>query len=390
MEWKVGDRIKNRYEIHNIKIGGMGIVYLCYDHETGDPVAIKTFQDKFFLDEKAREKFTQEALIWINLEKHQNIVRAYYVIQIEEQPYIFLEYITGGDLSNWIEEGKLDFNTSLNFAVQFCNGMEYANKKLGGIVHGDIKPQNILITEDGIVKITDFGLTRASGEEAKSLFYLLREGPTILQSGPRGTLPWIAPEQFISDEIDTRADIYSFGIVLYQMFTGGYPYVVSTATPEEFVTNHCKLKPIPPKKINSKIPEEIDSLILKCLEKNPNDRFQNFSQLKNALSDIYYETTGEKIVLEEEPSKLEAWELGNKGVALYNLGRPDEAIECCNKALEINPGCAEVWNNKGSSLSNSGRHNEEIECYDKAIEINPRYAGAWYNKGNALYSLGRP
>ncbi|MBI5574595.1 MAG: tetratricopeptide repeat protein [Elusimicrobia bacterium] len=267
--------------------------------------------------------------------------------------------------------------------------MEYANKKLGGIVHGDIKPQNILITEDRIVKITDFGLTKSAGKEAKGLFYLLKKGATILQSGPRGTLPWIAPEQFTSNEIDTRADIYSFGIVLYQMFTGGYPYVVSTATPEEFVANHCKLKPIPPLKFNSEIPEELNSLVLKCLEKDTKNRFQNFTELKNELSDIYYETTGEKIVLEEEPSKLEAWELGNKGNALNSLGKYAEAIECYDKVLEINPRDAESWNNKGDAFGKLGKYNEEIGCYNKALEINPRLADAWTSKGAALGNLGK-
>ena len=387
-KWKIGDKIEDRYEVINIKMGGMGIVYLCYDSERGLPLAIKTFHERFLLDEDARDRFTREALIWVELGKHGNIVLAHYVRQVEGQPHIFLEYIPGGGLNAWIEERRLDLLTALNFAIQFCNGMEYASKKLGGVVHRDIKPSNILIGPGNVVKITDFGLAKASLDKGKEKQTGKARLNSFLQSGAKGTIPWMAPEQFFQEEIDTRADIYSFGIVLYQMITGEYPYPIKIGTPEEFYVNHLKGKQVPLLKVNSDIPVELNSIVMKCLEKKPRNRYQNFAELKQDLSSIYRTLTGRKLVLPEE-QELDVNDLLRKGASLHELGRPGEAIEFYGKALEINPRFAETWTNKGNALEKLGKFEQAMECHDKALEINPRLDAAWTNKGNALSELGK-
>ena len=386
--WKIGDKIKDRYEIINIKMGGMGIVYLCYDSEEGLPLAIKTFHERFLFDEDARDRFTREALIWVELGKHRNIVRALIVLQIEGQPYIFLEYIPGESLNVWIEERRLDLLTALDFAVQFCNGMEYASNKLGGIVHRDIKPSNMLIGPGNVVKVTDFGLAKAALDKGKEKETGKVRLNSFLQSGAKGTLPWMAPEQFFQEEIDTRADIYSFGIVLYQMITGKYPYPIKIGTPEEFYVNHLKGKQVPLLKVNSDIPVELNSLVTKCLEKKPRNRYQNFAQLKQDLSNIYRTLTGRKLVL-AEGEELDVNDLLNKGVSLAMLGRPEEAIEFYDNALKINPRDADAWANKGTALRRLKKLEQAIECHDEALEINPRLAMAWTNKGSALGDLGK-
>ncbi len=385
-KWKIGDKIRDRYEVINIKMGGMGIVYLCYDSEWGLPLAIKTFHERFLFDEDARDRFTREALIWVELGKHGNIVRAHDVFQVEGQPYIFLEYIPGRGLNAWIEERRLDLLTALDFASQFCNGMEYANKKLGGIVHRDIKPTNILIGPANIVKITDFGLAKAALDKRTEKETGKARLNSFLQSGAKGTLPWMAPEQFFQEEIDTRADIYSFGIVMYQMITGKYPYPIKTGTPEEFYINHLRGKQAPLLKVNSDIPVQLNSLVMKCLEKKPRNRYQNFAQLKQDLSNIYRTLTGRKLVLAEE-EELGVNALLNKGVSLHELGKPRKAIECFDKALEINPRDANAWTNKGTALGGLGKPEQAIECHDKALEINPKDAEIWNNKGYVLGGL---
>ncbi len=324
--WQIGDKIENRYEIHDLKRGGFGIVYLCYNHEYKEPVAIKTFQAKYFNSQKARDDFTREALTWIKLDKHKNVVKAKYINNIEGQPYIFLEYVACGNLDDWLYTKQFDIPLALNYALQFCNGMEYAYEKMR-LVHRDIKPGNILLTRDKTVKITDFGLAKA--RETKAEETAVPQDVSYVQSSTAGTLPYMAPEQFTGKEIDTRADIYAFGIVLYQMAAGSYPY----SRKNSWMEMHLKESPLP---IKQNIPRELNAVIHKCLEKEPSRRYQNFSELKAELSKIYVGLTGERII-EEPPEELEAGELINKGAALGNLGRYQEAISSFQKFIEFAP-----------------------------------------------------
>ena len=380
MNWQIGDKIENRYEIHDIKQGGFGIVYLCYDHEFEEPVAIKTFQAKFLSSQKAIDDFTNEAITWTKLDKHKNIVKAHYVTNIEGQPYIFLEYVAGGNLDDWLYTKQLDLPLALNFALQFCTGMDYAFQKMG-LIHRDIKPGNILLTSDKTVKITDFGLAKTLELEAQPEQTAVPPDLSYVQTSIAGTLPYMAPEQFKGEKIDTRSDIYGFGIVLYQMVAGTYPYPRKNS----WEKMHLIQSPLP---IRQSIPAELDALIHKCLKKDAVKRYFNFSELRQDISKIYFDLTGEKIP-EESDKDLEAWELSNKGVALNNLGRTEEALACFDESLDINSRIAGVWNNKGSALVNLGRADEALACYNKALDINPRDAEAWYNKGNALDNLGR-
>jgi len=159
-KWQVGKWIVNHYEVRDIKSGGMGIVYITWDEDADRMLAIKTLQDKFISSKEAKDRFVSEATTWVNLERHTNIVYAHFVVNIDEMPYVFLEYVKGGDLSQNI--GKLDISHTLDFTIQFCIGMDYANKELG-IIHRDIKPQNIMITTEGVLKVTDFGLATTAG-----------------------------------------------------------------------------------------------------------------------------------------------------------------------------------------------------------------------------------
>ena len=376
--WQIGDKIENRYEVHDIKKGGFGIVYICYDHESKRPVAIKTFQERFFSSQKARDDFSNETLTWIKLDKHKNIVKAHYAINIEGQPYIFLEYVAGGNLDDWLYTKQLDLPLALNFAIQFCNGMDYAYGKMG-LIHRDIKPANILLTSDKTVKITDLGLAKTI--EAKPEQIEVPQDISYAQSSVAGTPLYMAPEQLTFQEIDTRTDIYAFGIVLYQMVANSYPYQRKNS----WLEMHLKESPLP---IKQNIPSELNVLIHKCIEKEPSKRYQNFSELKQELSKIYFDLTGKRII-EESPEELEAWELNNKGIALDNLSKFQDALVCYDQAIEINPRFADAWNHKGLALDHLDRHQEALICYDTAIEINPRLAKAWTNKGTSLCNSDR-
>jgi serine/threonine protein kinase len=396
--WQVGDKIANRYEIYQILGGegksGMGIVYICYDHQHKTPYALKTFQEQYLFSEESQRLFEREALIWTHLERYPYIVRAMWVERLEGRLFIILEYIAPdqqrrNNLTHYL--GNLTLPEILKFSIQFCYGMEYAYSR-GIDCHRDIKPDNIMITSDKTAKITDFGLTKAFQEmEIKEdiISAEKRPGLSIFQTkqGKRGcgTLQYMAPEQF-DGYADKRSDIYSFGITLYEMVTGGQlPFIGKGRTDEELQQDYERLHrygEIPP------LSSSLFPIIQKCLEKDPDKRYQDFISLREQLQQFLLKETGERITPPKK-EELEAWEWYNKGFALANLGKYNEAIFCCDKALQINPRNAEAWNNKGFALDDLGKHNEAISCYDEALRIDPRNATVWYNKGNALRGLGK-
>ncbi|MCS7070692.1 MAG: serine/threonine protein kinase, partial [Anaerolinea sp.] len=224
-EFERGQVIEGRFEIVDVRRGGMGVVYLCYDRVQHSPIALKTFRSKFLDNPRAVARFEQEALTWIRLEKHRHIVQARLVETIAGRPHILLEHISGpegldADLRSWIEHRRITMPLALEFALGIALGMQHAVQRVPGLVHRDLKPANILVTHDGIAKVTDFGLVRSvdsedaplntagvlSGEEAFDR--LTRAGAVV------GTAPYLSPEQCRSDNVDMRSDIYAFGCVL--------------------------------------------------------------------------------------------------------------------------------------------------------------------------------
>ena len=165
--FNIGNLIDNRYLVHDIKMGGMGEVYLCLDLERGIPLALKTFQQKFLTNIKLRTAFKDEIANWIALGSHPNIVTCYWMENIENQPFMALEWVfgqeyVGTNLRGLLRYGPLDMKTCLEFALDICNGLSYARKMKPGLVHCDLKPENILLSQGSLAKITDFGLAQVN------------------------------------------------------------------------------------------------------------------------------------------------------------------------------------------------------------------------------------
>ena len=407
---------KRRYYVHDVKEGGMGRVYLVLDKEEGMPLAIKTFKDKYLESKEAIERFKREAEVWIELGKHKNIVRAYYVRTFLGRPYIFMEWVVGHEqygasLFDWIIWGAIDLSLMVNFAIQFCRGMNYAEKRfkeMGRIfVHRDIKPSNILVTRDKVIKITDFGLAQTLREETieaeiigdkdKGRYTILSRG------GICGTPFYMSPEQILQDPkllkdlgvlkeeieppiLDIRSDIYSFGCVLYAMVKREPPFVGSLDTSKDWAKYFYKTLYEEPDGFESG-DRGFDEIIKRCLRKSPDKRFSNFLELEEALQGVYKRLTGERL-REETPEEFEAWELNNRGVSFSELGRYERAIEDFNRALEINPRYALAYNNRGAAYAKKGDLDRAISDFNRAIEINPGYADAYVNRGLAYYNKG--
>ncbi|KAF0144671.1 MAG: protein kinase [Nitrospirae bacterium] len=398
--YKKGDFIGQKYEVYGVLgEGGCGIVYLVYSHETKSTHALKTFRDEYLTDVTTRERFKKEAQVWIELERHPYLVRAYFVDEISGGLYIGMEHIVSDEtglntLEGYLRRRPPDLAQTLRWAIQFCYGMEHAYSK-GIKAHRDIKPANIMIGQGKAVKISDFGLAGVIGT-SKSLSGIKKPQCTIsgetyqtMEGSAFGTPPYMSPEQFENAAgCDERSDIYSFGVVLYQMASGGkLPFLPDMSESDErdvfqkWYMLHCKA-------FAPKLKSPLFPILFRCLEKKPINRYFSFKELRRDFETLLKKQIGEVVKL-PELTELEAWELLNKGVSLDSLGKYQEAIACYYKALEINPGYGFAWNNKGNALGMLGKYQEAIACYDKALEINPGDGFAWHNKGVVLKSLGK-
>lgn len=428
--WTIGDKIKGKFEVLQILGGpgksGMGIVYIVMDRESNAIFAAKTLQDWCFRDPRSVMRFEREAKLWTDIEKHPNIVRAFFVERIGGRPYIFLEYVPGQDLSRRLKEEREDIKLCIMHAIEICRAMVHAKIKIPGFLHRDIKPGNCLITPEGTLKLTDFGLSKTilTVDAVMRIYEDEEEGnyPDLTREGKRaGTLPYMAPEQFTSiNPIDERSDIYSFGVTLFRMTTGRMPFEGKSA--KDWMFHHIFTKPADPFKFSPKIPPDLRAIIFKCLSKRQEERFESFEAVQSMLEHVLWKGFGEKVPdLDEE--QMEVWELCNKGlsydrlgrsdealgfynkaltlapadatalcnkgVALDNLERTEEALECYESALRLNPYLAEAWTNKGILLDSQGKTGEALLCYEKAIEVNPRYIDAWMNRGASLAAMGK-
>lgn len=393
--WKKGDVFgRTGFKIIDIKEGGMGIVYIIVHPILRFEIyAVKSFKDEFMRDERIVRRFWYEAQKWVELGKHENVVYADHIFEVEGKPYIYLEFVKGNNLRHYIERRMLDLNQSLEFALQFCAGMEFVRQTTKGLVHRDIKPENCLITEDKTLKITDWGLAKAFDD----IHDLSKLNPNIslssMHSGSlystdagvvMGTPPYMSPEQYRGEkDLDVTSDIYQFGCMLYEMISGSPPFECENFI--EYMAHHLKAKPEP---ING-ISGELNAILMKCLEKEPRKRFTNFGELGDAILKVAHKKSkniSEMVKGGEKP--LGSKELTQKGFGLLHLRRDIEAIEFFDRAIALNPNNFEALGYKGYCLGNLGRHKEAIEVCERAVRINPNFAHAWGNLGFSYCGLG--
>lgn len=265
-----GKIIGNRYEIiEKIGNGGMATVYKARCTILNRYVAVKVLREEFTTDEEFIKRFNTEAQAAASL-THPNIVSVFDVGQEYNIYYIVMELIQGKTLKQIIaEEGALPWKWSVNIAIQICSALEVAHKN--GIVHRDIKPHNIIITEDGIAKVTDFGIAKAVSNSTITAF-----GTTI------GSVHYFSPEHARGGYTDAKSDIYSLGVVMYEMVTGKVPF--DADTPVSVALKHMQEEPIEPIKLNSRIPVAVNQIILKAMKKDASLRYASATEMIKDLS----------------------------------------------------------------------------------------------------------
>ena len=265
-----GKIIGNRYEILEIiGKGGMATVYKAQDQVLKRYVAIKVLREEFTTDEEFIKRFNTEAQSAASL-AHQNIVSIYDVGHQDNIYYIVMELIQGKTLKQIIDEdGVLPWKWSLNIAIQIASALEVAHRN--NIIHRDIKPHNIIITEDGIAKVTDFGIAKAVSNSTITAF-----GTTI------GSVHYFSPEHARGGYTDAKSDLYSLGVVMYEMLTGRVPF--DADTPVSIALKHMQEKPVEPIKLNPSIPYSVNKIIMKAMEKDVNLRYQSATEMLKDLN----------------------------------------------------------------------------------------------------------
>ncbi len=287
-ELNIGSIFAERYQIiEEVGKGGMGNVYKALDKELGEKVALKLLKPEIAADDRIIERFRNE-LKFARKITHKNVCRMFDLSKFERIPYITMEYVSGEDLKTTLRRvGPLSTGKAVYIAKQVCDGLVEAHKL--GVVHRDLKPQNIMIDKKGHAHIMDFGIARSMKTKG-----VTTSGMMI------GTPDYMSPEQVEGKPVDVRADIYAMGVILYEMSTGTTPFHGDTAL--SVAIKHTREKPRNPREINDQIPVQLSSIILKCMEKNREKRYQDVPELLTELDKIEKGFPTTDRVLPDKPS----------------------------------------------------------------------------------------
>ena len=260
-----GKRLDGRYEIREIiGVGGMAVVYKAYDNIDDRIVAIKILKDEYLTNEEFKRRFKNESKA-IAVLSHPNIVRVYNVSFGDRLQYIVMEYVDGITLKEYIEQqGVVNWKEAVHFMGQILAALQHAHDK--GIVHQDIKPQNIMLLQDGTIKVTDFGIARFSRMDSKTT-----------SENAIGSVHYISPEQARGEMTDDKADIYSVGVVMYEMLTGQLPFQSDSAVSVAIM--QLQQDPKRPREIVPTLPLGLEQITIRAMQKNPNDRYRSAAEM---------------------------------------------------------------------------------------------------------------
>ena len=304
----IGKMLDDRYEIlETIGEGGMAIVFRALDHRLNRYVAVKIMREEMAEDEEFRRRFCAESHA-VAMLSNPNIVSVYDVSHSDEREYIVMELISGITLKQYMDKkGALDWKEVVHFTKQITRALSHAHER--GIIHRDIKPQNIMLLRDGTLKVADFGIAALENEVYEN------NGQTI------GSIHYIAPEQARGNSPDARSDIYSLGVVMYEMLSGRLPYTGDTLA--EIAVKHMNANPEPLHDLFPSIPPELEAITLKAMSANLDERYQTAAELLAALDEFTRSAMKQELPMEpeEETPVKPVVSYGDLTKSSYNIRR---------------------------------------------------------------------
>jgi len=265
MDYYVGKILDGRYEIQEVLgVGGMAIVYRAYDNIDDRPVAVKVLKEEYLANEEFRRRFKNESKA-IAMLSHPNIVKVYDVSYGERLQYIVMEYVEGITLKEYIEQRRvIPWKEAVHFLTQILRALQHAHDR--GVVHRDVKPQNVMLLHSGNIKVTDFGIARFTRSETRTM-----------TENAIGSVHYISPEQARGDLTDGKSDIYSVGVVLYEMLTGELPFQSDSTVSVAIM--QLQSEPRRPREINDQIPLGLEQITIRAMQKAPSERYQSAAEM---------------------------------------------------------------------------------------------------------------
>jgi serine/threonine protein kinase len=369
----------------------MGVVWRVFDPEWDRDLALKLPLSVVLESPVLRERYVREAETWIGLGVHPHIVQCWFVTEIDGVPALFLDYLTGGSLADWMEEGHVrpgQWQLIVEIVMQVAEGLAYAHSK--GVIHRDVKPENLLIRGDERVCVTDFGLVKTAVAETEMLPEgLLESGNGVTCVGAfLGTPRYAAPEQWgAAERVGPPADVYALGVILYELCCGRRPFDddEESVPPMDLVRRNLVQPPPDPRDFNPNVPPELTRLCLRMLEKNPAQRPSDMMSVRESLRAVHHRLTG-RMFRSAAPLRgaQTADVLNNQGVSLNSLGKTTEALEALRRGLDLDPGHPECLYNLVQLERRSGRlgHQEALRRL--------KQARASYPLALLLIEQGRP
>jgi serine/threonine protein kinase len=325
--WQAGDVVLGLYEVTGVLgEGGMGRVYRVRHRGWGLDLALKVPLAPVLAAAGGADLFVKEAETWVNLGLHPHVVTCHYVRRLGELPLVFAEYADGGSVHEAIRAGRLaSAEAILDVAVQFAWGLHHAHEQ--GLVHRDVKPANVMLTSDGLAKVTDFGLARA---RPGGLAAHASGGHTMTVEGGGGATPaYVSPEQARGDAMSRRSDAWSFGLSVLEMFLGRRTWNLGLAAPEVLATIDEDGGPATP------IPPRVRALLERCFQRQPDERPHDMAEIAAELRAAWETLTGRAYPRPEPkggPGSPDA--LNNRAASLVDLGRVHEATGLWARALQ--------------------------------------------------------
>ncbi|MBD3267803.1 protein kinase [bacterium] len=373
-----GNLIEGRYLIEDIRRGSMGIVYLCVDKAHNRPVAIKTFEERYLNIEGNRRMFLDEAAMWIQLDSHPNIVRAYSVKMFDNKPHLLMERVIGSmrgsTLKDFFFSSHVSEKQMIQIGIHICNGMIHAIKKFPNWVHRDLKTENVLFGQDELPKISDFGMTLHVDPHPMEDFTDYQNNrekfnPKVLAKRMMGTPAFSSPEQCLCKPLDTRADVYSVGCILYHIASKRMPFHRSTV--EDTIYAQVKEKPVPPHEHNPYVSKDFSNIILTCLNKNPIDRYLSFYALYEDLRNLYYDYYGEEPIGFTEGTEISSDEHIDRAWSFVLLGRFSIAAKELESARRAQPSRQDISFHFGKLRYLQNKYDEALVHLEEAIKAMP-------------------